>query len=87
MRERDFKNLVKSVRQAGQIRRGRIKPSRVHTIEPADFPGCVTAGRTLEDAHRLAAEALRMHIKGMLEDGETIAEPSAVSFGIFVSAV
>ncbi len=37
MRERDFRDLVKSVRQAGRIRRGRMKPSRVHTIEPADI--------------------------------------------------
>ena len=37
MRERDFADLVKSVRQAGQTRRGRTKPSRIHTIEPADI--------------------------------------------------
>ncbi len=43
-----------------------------------DFPGCVTAGRTLEEAHRLAAEALRMHIEGKLEDGDTIPEPSTL---------
>ena len=23
-----------------------------------DFPGCITAGKTLEEAHRMAAEAL-----------------------------
>jgi predicted RNase H-like HicB family nuclease len=43
-----------------------------------DFPGCVTAGKTLEDARRLAVEALRMHIEGMLGDGETIPEPSTL---------
>ena len=43
-----------------------------------DFPGCVTAGRTLEEAHRLAAEALKLHIEGMLEDGATIPEPSTL---------
>ena len=43
-----------------------------------DFPGCVTAGRTLEEAHRLAAAALRIHIEGMLEDGEPIPEPSTL---------
>ncbi len=43
-----------------------------------DFPGCITAGRTLEEAHRLAVEALRMHIEGMLADGETIPEPSTL---------
>src|SRR5215469_5343202 len=41
-----------------------------------DFPGCITAGRTLEEAHRMAAEALEFHIEGMMEDGENIPEPS-----------
>ena len=36
MRERDFQNLVRSVRQAGRIRRGRMKPARVFTFRPAD---------------------------------------------------
>jgi predicted RNase H-like HicB family nuclease len=35
-----------------------------------DFPGCVTAGKTLEEARRSAQEALAFHIKGMTEDGE-----------------
>jgi predicted RNase H-like HicB family nuclease len=37
-----------------------------------DFPGCVTAGRTSEEARRRAAEALSFHIAGMVEDGEKI---------------
>ena len=41
-----------------------------------DFPGCVTAGSTLEDARRLAAEALPMHVDGMRADGKAIPEPS-----------
>ena len=43
-----------------------------------DFPGCVTAGRTLDEARRLAAEALALHIRGMLEDGESVSEPSTI---------
>lgn len=43
-----------------------------------DFPGCVTAGRTLDEARRLAAEALALHIRGMLEDGDTVPEPSTI---------
>jgi predicted RNase H-like HicB family nuclease len=43
-----------------------------------DFPGCVTAGRTLEEARRMAAEALALHIEGMAEDGEAIPEPSTI---------
>jgi predicted RNase H-like HicB family nuclease len=43
-----------------------------------DFPGCITAGRTLEEAHRLAVEALSFHIEGMMEDGGVIPQPSAL---------
>jgi predicted RNase H-like HicB family nuclease len=41
-----------------------------------DFPGCITAGRTLEEARRMAVEALALHIQGMIEDGATVPEPS-----------
>jgi predicted RNase H-like HicB family nuclease len=41
-----------------------------------DFPGCVTAGRTLEEARRKAEEVLVLHIQGMAEDGDAIPKPS-----------
>ena len=41
-----------------------------------DFPGCVTAGSTLDEAKDMAHEALSLHVKGMLEDQETIPAPS-----------
>jgi len=37
VREQDFKDLTTSVRQAGRIRRGRMKPSRLYTFGPADI--------------------------------------------------
>ena len=40
-----------------------------------DFPGCVTQGDTLDDALRLAREALAFHVAGMRADGETIPMP------------
>ena len=43
-----------------------------------DFPGCITAGKTLEEARRLAPEALTLHIEGMLQDGDKIPEPSTL---------
>jgi predicted RNase H-like HicB family nuclease len=43
-----------------------------------DFPGCITAGKTLEEARRLAPEALTLHIQGMIEDGQPIPEPSTL---------
>jgi predicted RNase H-like HicB family nuclease len=41
-----------------------------------DFPGCVTAGKTSDEARRLAPEALSFHIQGMREDGDEIPVPS-----------
>lgn len=43
-----------------------------------DFPGCVTAGKTLEESRRMAVEALSLHIEGMMEDEEPIPEPSTL---------
>jgi predicted RNase H-like HicB family nuclease len=41
-----------------------------------DFPGCVTAGSSLEEARTMAAEALAFHVAGIREDGESIPAPS-----------
>ena len=37
MNKADFDKLVKSVKQAGQVKRGRRKPSRAFHFEPADI--------------------------------------------------
>ena len=42
-----------------------------------DLPGCVAVGETLEEVAHNMEGAIRMHIKGMLEDGETIPVPSS----------
>lgn len=41
-----------------------------------DFPGCVTAGQTVDEAKDLAQEALALHIKGVIEDGDQLPAPS-----------
>lgn len=43
-----------------------------------DFPGCITAGKSLDEARRRAPEALAFHIAGMLEDGQKIPKPSTL---------
>ncbi len=43
-----------------------------------DFPGCITAGGTIDEAKDMASDALILHIKGMLEDGEKIPAPSTL---------
>jgi len=43
-----------------------------------DLPGCISAGRTIDEAKELAQEALSLHIQGMLEDGEEVPAPSSL---------
>ena len=42
-----------------------------------DFPGCVSVDADAETAVHQAAEALALHIEGMLEDETTVPAPSA----------
>ena len=43
-----------------------------------DLPGCVAVGDTLEEVEREIQEAIRFHIEGMVEDGETPPAPRTV---------
>lgn len=44
-----------------------------------DFPGCVSAGGSPEEAIRMGAEALTGHIAWMARDGEPIPEPTPLA--------
>ncbi len=46
-----------------------------YTVTFPDFPGCITASSTLDEARAMAQEALPFHLEGLLEDGETLADP------------
>jgi len=43
-----------------------------------DFPGCVTAGKSIDEAKDMAQEALSGHVKVMREFGEQIPESSSL---------
>ena len=47
-------------------------------VEFPDFPGCITAGSTLDEAFAMAEEALEFHVQGLKEDGTPIPEPSGL---------
>jgi predicted RNase H-like HicB family nuclease len=47
-------------------------------VDFPDFPGCVSAGATLDEARHKAQEALELHIGGVLEDGEALPVPSSL---------
>ena len=56
----------------------RKDPNSDFGVEFPDFPGCVTAGSTLDEARTMAAEALGGHIACLVESGHDIAEPSTL---------
>lgn len=43
-----------------------------------DLPGCVTAGRSLDEAVAFAEEALALHVHGLREDGGTPSAPTDI---------
>ena len=49
-----------------------------YSVEFPDLPGCVTAGKTLDEARDFAREALSLHLQGLAEDGEAIPAPSSL---------
>jgi predicted RNase H-like HicB family nuclease len=53
-------------------------PDSDYGVDFPDFPGCVTAGHTTEEARELALEALCLHIEGMIEDGEPMPSPTTI---------
>ena len=56
----------------------RRDPGSDFGVDFPDFPGCVSAGATLDEARRMAQEALELHVAGMIEDGEKLPRPSTL---------
>jgi len=53
-------------------------PDRDFGVSFPDFPGVITAGTDLDDARRMAEEALAFHVESMIEDGEVVPAPSSL---------
>ena len=47
-------------------------------VEFPDVPGCVTVGRTVDEARAMAAEALAGHMAILESDGEPVPVPSTM---------
>jgi predicted RNase H-like HicB family nuclease len=52
------------------------EPASDYGVSFPDFPGCITAGKAIDEAKDLAYEALLLHLEGMREDGEQLPVPS-----------
>ena len=47
-------------------------------VEFPDVPGCITAGRTLDEARAMAAEALAGHLAVLEDEGQPVPAPSTM---------
>ena len=54
------------------IRRAR----RSYSADCPDLPGCVAAGRTVDEALRLMRAAVRMHVRGLRGAGLRVPRPA-----------
>ena len=45
-----------------------------YSVTVPALPGCFAQGETLEEAIALAKEAIVLHIKGLIEEGEPVPE-------------
>jgi predicted RNase H-like HicB family nuclease len=50
-----------------------------------DLPGCITTGKTLEEAERNIREAIYGHLKTLREFGEPVPKPTSVVREIEIS--
>jgi predicted RNase H-like HicB family nuclease len=53
-------------------------PDSDYGVSFPDLPGVITAGSNLDEARKMAAEALAFHLEGMARDGEAAPEPSSL---------
>ncbi len=56
----------------------RKQPDSDYGVSFPDFSGVITAGIDLDDARRMAQEALALHVEGMIEDGDPLPVPSTL---------
>jgi len=52
------------------------EPTSDYGVSFPDFPGCITAGKSIDEAKDLAYESLLLHAEGQREDGEPLPAPT-----------
>lgn len=54
------------------------EPGSDYGVEVPDLPGCVTAGRTMDEAMAMAREAIELHLEGLAEQGSVPPLPRSI---------
>jgi predicted RNase H-like HicB family nuclease len=55
-----------------------IEPGSDYGVSFPDLPGVISAGKTLDEACDMGAEALALHLDGLMADGDAAPEPSSL---------
>jgi predicted RNase H-like HicB family nuclease len=58
-------------RRNGTAAQARVRHEYTVYFEPQSIPEIVTFGTTLNEARRMAADALRCHLEGLFKDNQT----------------
>lgn len=53
-------------------------PTSDYGVIVPDLPGCFSAGATVDEALAMAAEAIELHVEGLVDDGQGVPEPSPI---------
>ena len=57
-----------------------------YTVTVPTLPGCITQGETMDDAIAMAKDAIRLHIKFLLADGQPVPQedepPQAITIDV-----
>lgn len=57
------------------------EPEGGFTVLIPALPGCITYGKTLDEARKMAREAIEVFVEDMIADGEPVPEPDNAYFG------
>ncbi len=50
----------------------RREPEGGYTVLVPSLPGCITYGKTVEEAIQMAKDAIRVYIESLIEDGDAV---------------
>ena len=55
----------------------RPEPEGGFTVTVPSLPGCITYGKNLSEAHRMAEEAITLYLQDMVAEGEAVPEDTS----------
>lgn len=55
------------------------KGERNFSAYPPDLPGCIATGKTVEEIKQRMREAVKLHLRGLREDGLPVPAPTSMA--------